>query len=442
MIDSPSFPLDIFEWDAVPVDSIELSSDEIGAAVQLAQTVAEPDSQWDTYLQALALAGFQKWLGDRAPDLPFQDRHCSIWQPVYSGLIASACNIQVGAFKVCLIVMGSMTHHQVHLPRAAVELPPFVAHHYVLVEILEEQEHIRIRGYLRYDQWNTRFAQARLVPDSEWTYSVPLSWFSLEPNTLLLELRNLEASVICLPTVIPQPSVSLEAVQRKLSQCVPQLQAGISLASLLTWDEAVHVLMNPSLADWLAQVRQTPVNEQTRLNLQERIQTLSQAAVNAGLWLRNQLDEMAQALNWQLLPAIAPVGLRSPVTEGFESVLTEITHHGLVIPYHARGAYRDLRWSDISLRLHAMTWSLLEESGTQEWILLLILGAPFGKTLPRDVTLSIRDDTQILVEQALTDSDTDEYLYAQVMGNWNERFWVTVSMGNGTVIALPPFAFE
>jgi hypothetical protein len=442
MIDSISSPASLFEWDALAVDSIELSSDQIQAAVQLAKSVVEPESQWHTYLHALALAGFKQWLGDRMFDLTVQDRQCSVCQTTYAGLIAAACNIQIGAFNVCLLATGSMADNWVQLPRAVVELPPFIAHYYVLIEILEEQEQLRIHGYLRYDQWSDRLTQAHLVPDSEWMYNVPLDWFSPEPDLLLLELRSLDPSTILLPNVIPESSVTLDAVQAKLAQCVPQLRAGAALTSLLSWDEAVQVLMHPSLVDWLVQARQTQKAEQVLIALQERVKTLSQVTVNAGLWLRNQLDEVAQALNWQLMPAIAPMGLRSPVTVGFESVLTEITRHGLVIPYHARGAYRDLHWNDISLRLHAMTWSLLEDANTQEWILLLVLGVPPGKTLPRDVTLVVRDDLQILVEQVLVDSDTDDYLYAQVVGRWNEQFWVTVNMGNGTVIALPPFAFE
>jgi hypothetical protein len=113
----------------------------------------------------------------------------------------------------------------------------------------------------------------------------------------------------------------------------------------------------------------------------------------------------------------------------------------MAIPSQARAAYRNLQWETLALRLYVVTWELLATGSIPEWTLLLILGAQPNAILPLGIKLQVRDEAQILEEPVLSNRSQD-YLYAQVIGTHNERFWVTISLANGTTLTLPPFTFD
>jgi hypothetical protein len=52
----------------------------------------------------------------------------------------------------------------------------------------------------------------------------------------------------------------------------------------------------------------------------------------------------------------------------------------------------------------------------------------------------VRDAAGILVSQ--TPGPDLSYLYAQVIGTWDEQFTVTIEMPNGSTLDWPPFAFH
>ncbi|MBD2091282.1 DUF1822 family protein [Microcoleus sp. FACHB-1515] len=169
--------------------------------------------------------------------------------------------------------------------------------------------------------------------------------------------------------------------------------------------------------------------------------TVTQSAINVGLWLNDRLDQLAQEFAWILLPAPTPSlemrSMRSP-NEEFNRVLHQLTQQGRInaLP-QARGGYRDFQCEDALLRLYAMTWKAATDS---EWTLLLVLGAQPGATLPIGTQLQVRDAEQVLAEPVLHDR-TQDYLFTQVIGTDAERFWVSIGFQNGATLTLPPFTF-
>ncbi|NJO80791.1 MAG: DUF1822 family protein [Cyanobacteria bacterium RM1_2_2] len=111
------------------------------------------------------------------------------------------------------------------------------------------------------------------------------------------------------------------------------------------------------------------------------------------------------------------------------------------MPPTARAAYRDFQVDAVAVRLYALTWDVSPTSTTPEpeWSLLLVLGAQPGTQLPQSITLSVQDDMQLLTQETLQHAP---YLYAQVIGTWNEQFRVTITLPNGASLTLPPFAFN
>lgn len=428
---SPSL-LNHLDWEPISETGIELSAEQIDRAIEFAQPISDPDQQWQTYLHSLALIGFEQWLSERASDLELNAANCALFQPQTTALLGSVCNLEVGEFKVGLIATGSLADTMVNVPRAMIDLPNYAPHFYVLVEVLEEQEQVRVQGYARADQLRAY----QLTPQSDHTYSLPVDWFSLDADNLLLNLRCLEPSVIPLLAVSQPLNAAAEQVQRKLTEIQTQ-STERPLNHSLTWEEIVTVLAHPA---WLDPSTQTA--NDLSANVQPDVGSSSPSVVqnilNVATWFQGQLDEFAEQLAWVLLPpAMQPVALRSAVAE-WDLLIDNLMQSGLNIPETAARAYRDFEWEGNRFRLHAITWEL--PSIEPEWVLLLVLGGQPNTRLPMGSRLQVRDESQILVEQELTDADR-MYLYAQVVGHQDEQFWVSIG-SQFAMFSLPPFAFR
>ncbi|MEC4817790.1 MAG: DUF1822 family protein, partial [Scytonema sp. PMC 1069.18] len=241
----------------------------------------------------------------------------------------------------------------------------------IIVGVEDELEVAAIRGFSRYDELKNITSQKSVLSDGN--YEVSLVNFHQKTDDLLLYLRCLS------PLDIPLPTIS----------------------------------------------------DNHNDYLQDVIKIFTQKAVNTGLWIQNQLDEVAEELSWKLLSAPSPLR-KYEVTAGkdLDSILREID---VEIPERAARSYRDITLAETKLRLYALTWCLPETDG--DWSLLIILGAIPGSNPPSGVKLRISDSTEVLDEEVLeTDSNSDN-LYTQIVGAKQEKFLVTVTSADGTEIS-------
>lgn len=452
----------MFDFEALQPETVKLEPEQIDEAVQLFRQMPHQGRQWQTYINALALFGFQQWLKHRAPEIALNQEHCSVLHPALANLIErvgaglgdAATNIagflqdqtlpymSVGKFKVCLIAVDSLWDEEITIPRAAIDLPEFTPHFYVLVEVEEELGQATIQSFLRYDQLRNRFTGNQEV-NPDWTYTLPLAQFERDPDRLLLYLDCLEPAAIPLPTVTPAHPAFISRMQAELTALLPQIQSAREfLWQVLTWEQAAILLQSPELLTWLyQQIAPNPVSP------------LIQPAINVGLWLHNQMDELTQELAWVLLPPIAQAmrsaqrvlsgsPLRSPVQE-LGAIVREVeTRTGTKTPTIARGAYQDFQLGESQLRLYAVIWPLPPVADIPEWTLLLVLGAQPTHKLPDGIKLQVSDQTQVLVERTFDKNTGDTYLYVRVAGQWDETFLATIALTNGVMLTLPPFAFD
>lgn len=170
--------------------------------------------------------------------------------------------------------------------------------------------------------------------------------------------------------------------------------------------------------------------------------SLGDRVMNVGRWLQNQLDEVAQQLSWTLLDPLTPAGaMRSP-TQELEAILTDLEPQGLFIPERARAAFTEVQVAAVPLRLYALTWSIFESS-TPEWSLLVFLGPSPGEMLPPGLTFRVRDAEAVLAEETFSAQSAATYLYAQVIGTWNETFSLEILPPNSRdPLTLPAFGFQ
>lgn len=434
-----------FELEQLPTDVIFISLKHINESIEISNKIINWRKQWYIYLNALAFFAFKEWLLERGNWLAINEEKFTLLQPQFANFINIGCNLQIGEFKICLIATGSLTDEIITLPKAIVDLPEFIPHFYVLVEVLEEDAIALVSGFITYQDLLKNCDRSNLRPDPDWNYQIPTSWFDTNSNRLLLYLRCLEPQAIALPPISNRGPIS--AMQNQLTALLPQLSCPQSeLWEILTWEQATAVLTTPELLEWVYKAQlhygKTPEETENQLvNLSDLFQLLTQPVLNVGRWLWDELDELAQQLSWVLLPVTQASALRSP-TEEFEAIIVQLQQLGLEFPLHARGAYQDILLAGISLRLYAVTWHFISEKDKHEWTLLLILGTATGDTIPFNFKLRVSDRTSILADNSLRENGNNGYLFARVIGNLDEKFLVNVSLTEGMGITLPPFAFD
>ena len=452
------------EYDNFPTAGVQLSQSSIHQAGQIGRTAIGEQQQWSVYLQALAVFGFKAWLKDCSCPLSLDLEDCTTLLPPLANLLDAACNLRVGDFNLCLIPTGSLGDRWVNLPRAAIELPHFAAHFFVLVEVLEDCASSQVVGVIHRELLLERVTRA-FGPDSsshafksnsslergDWSYRIPVDWLSYDAEDLLLWLRAADASLLRLPNgsaefTFPQRSsaqATTERLRSSLHRLQPQL-ANQPIWQLLNWDQGHEVLSKPEWARWLYRLACGDLNP--AMPSQENLEVNpipSDRALNVGLWLQDRLDALAEELAWVLMPPLSPQ-MRT-VQEDVNVIVAELERDGILVPTHARGAYRSLQLSALNLRLYAFTWPHMSAGNIPEWTLLLVLGPQPGQSLPPNTRLLVRDASQLLVEQISSPELEESYLYAHVMGTWEEKFWVTVEgdfTAADSAVHLPPFKFE
>ena len=166
-----------FESEAPSPETILLEETHIERARQLTRQIPNESRRWQSYLNALALLAFEEWLLERASELTVESDNCTSFQPQYANAIEAVCNLKIREFKLCLMAMGSLTDRTIAFPRAAIDLPEFSAHFYVVVEVIEELEQATIQGFVRYDYLMEYCRLRQLQAEPNWTYRLPMAWF-------------------------------------------------------------------------------------------------------------------------------------------------------------------------------------------------------------------------------------------------------------------------
>ena len=371
--------------------------------------IASAPHLWSVFLQTMALRGVQQWLEDYSDN----------WRVMVDAtrLSSSGGYCQVGDFQVYVLAMGSLTQETVPIPGVVVERNN--THAYLLVEVHEETDEITILNSVGHAQLKD-YQQQSLLTVVEGGYAVPLRYFDISPDRLLLYFTCLNPAVL-LGEALAEANSGEEAGENA------DLVSAVDLSSVVLNAEALMI--------------------------------------NVRQWLQGQMDSVAQALDWVLIPPLAPANAimttRTPQEE-LEAILRSLEPNGVVIPLGARGAFVDVGGDDEvnvggdrplpqqPFRLYSVTW-LVPNAEVSEWSLFLILMPTTGRVLRPGTRLMVQDQDAVLsdtpVESALSSSALQEdvalsqFIYTQVVGTWNEQFIVTVIQPDGTMVTWPPFGF-
>ena len=189
------------------------------------------------------------------------------------------------------------------------------------------------------------------------------------------------------------------------------------------------LLLDLRCLDFVMDVVTSPIAPQSPI-LEEQ----DREKINVADWLVDRLDEAAIAMSWVLMPAFATAG-------GLRSIGNLFTNLEIAIPPEARGAYQDFQVGAVAVRLYAVTWLLSLPDDRHGWTLFTVLTGQAERSLPIGIQLQIRDSINILETQVLQTDQPDAALYAQVGGEWDEIFNVSIQLTTGETFTLSPFTF-
>lgn len=367
---NPTFPEPI----VLSTATITLDDDQIEAAMSIARPITDPDRQWQVYLNALALAGFEAWLTMRSPDLLFNAQDCPLFKSNPADRLPIAANLRVGQLRVSTVAIG--LNSILSIPSAVIEQTQAQSDYYVALDTIEEEGLVTIAGFISDSQLRAQIGTSQ--PDADGNYNLPFR--SLNPN----------------------------------------------LAEFLLYARCLQ----PTLA---------PVSAAAELPQTSTLETIAQRVINMGDWFQGALDDVARELNWALLPnlASAAVEFRSVTTDRsnpaseVEVIRTQLQEkQQLNIPSTAKAACRGFQLGGYSLRKYVLVWEITSSDPLIEYNFLVAIAPVDGEYLPQGLELKVADRLQLL---ATSQAHTDAYLFAHLIGDVEDIFEVTVSLGNHTL---------
>ncbi len=386
------------DYEATERNLVPLLPENFDQAIDLSQSVIDPEKRWQVYLNALAIAGFEQWLHHRPTDIQLDRSHCRILEPITSLSSTAVYHLQANGFRLCLVAIESLSDQVITIPEIAIDRPEFVAQFYVPISIYEESEQVKIHGFLRYDELIQHRQAEPLQATPSGSYWVPQAWFDRDLDRLLLYLSCLDPSAIPLPTANRVPSAALA----------------------------------------LRQVMVQPM-------------------VNTGRWLQAQFeqvtDQITEQINWILLPQISfATAIRDtltnlnlaldPPTEAFTRILTSIVRQGMQVPENARTAYQDIELAGHRFRMYVMIAPIVPQIEHPEWTLLAILTPQSEVSFPPGSCLQISDGTAVIAEQTVPSTIQVDYLCGSVIGDYNEQFFITLTIADEHSLTLPALSFS
>lgn len=366
---NPTFPEPI----ALSTDTIALDDDQIEAAIEIARPITDPDRQWQVYLNALALAGFEAWLTMRSPDLPFNSQDCSLFKSNPADRLPIAANLRVGQLRVSTVAIS--LNSILSIPSAVLEQSQAQSEYYVALDTIEEAGLVTIAGFISDRQLRAHIATSQA--DADGNYDLPFRSLNPDLAEFLLYARCLQPTLapVSLAAELPQTS-TVETIAQRVINMGDWFQGALDdVARELSW------VLLPNLASAAVEFRSVTTD---RSNPASEVE-----AIRAELQQKQQLN----------------------------------------IPPTAKAACCGFQLGGYSLRKYVMVWEIVSSGTPIEYNFLVAITPVDGEFLPQGLELKVTDKSQLL---ATSQANIDANLFAHLSGDVEDIFEVTVSLGNST----------
>ena len=88
----------LLDFEVLPREAIALSPSVIDEAATLSAQITNPQRQWQTYLNALGLFGFQEWLAQRDSAIKIEPEKTSLFKPEIANIIDAVIDLTINNF--------------------------------------------------------------------------------------------------------------------------------------------------------------------------------------------------------------------------------------------------------------------------------------------------------------------------------------------------------
>ena len=156
---------------------IYLESEHFDRAEEICLQSNHEDKQWVNHLNSLALVAFKDWLEEKLSTYNLSLEIKAIEDGYY---------LSVGKINYFLITVEHLLDEIVNVSKNLINTSTIKADFYVLIEVLEEEEEVVIKGFLNYDNLHYHCTEVISELSNNDFYQIPLSIFDSEPNHLLL----------------------------------------------------------------------------------------------------------------------------------------------------------------------------------------------------------------------------------------------------------------
>lgn len=181
----------------LPPETLRVEPEHYEQAKTASRHLQGESHQWKAYINSLGLSAFEDWSRENL--------HTADIQPIASEA-TTVRYLNIEGFKTCLITTEHVLDEVVQFSVSIVRQPNLAAHLYVVLEVLEEQQQVIVRGFLRYDELAARLtseSQQSTTADSE-PCLLLLSLWDEEIDHLLSYVQHSHPSCISLPQAVTQ----------------------------------------------------------------------------------------------------------------------------------------------------------------------------------------------------------------------------------------------
>ncbi|MGK7886443.1 MAG: DUF1822 family protein [Crocosphaera sp.] len=234
-------------------EEIWLEEEDYDLAQELSEIEGTEEQKWQAYINLLGIFALERWLKDGINNQEIQRLLDTIDTHAY---------LQQKEFKFCLITEEDFLQEGMIINQKIINNPDYVAHFYVAMEVLEEDESAILRGFISYD----KLTQLSLPTFEKDTYWLSLDYLDPEPNHLLMTCKYLD------PSVIPLPKNVIQEVKETVEQTIYNLSnwlEGIFEEGLQTFDELINTGVMETVRSSRGSVSQK-IERFILINFQER----------------------------------------------------------------------------------------------------------------------------------------------------------------------------
>jgi hypothetical protein len=167
-------------------EEIWLESEDYDLAKQLSEIEGNEEKKWQAYINLLGMFALERWLKEKINNEPVER---------FLDTIDTYGYLQQQGFKFCLLTQEDFLQEGIIISKPLINHSDYLAHFYVAMEVLEEEEIAIIRGFISYDKLS-QLSLPKIENNDSWLF---LDYLDPEPNHLLMTCKYLEPSTIILP---------------------------------------------------------------------------------------------------------------------------------------------------------------------------------------------------------------------------------------------------